>query len=120
MTFCAQCGTQLAQGEQFCGKCGTSASGTAPAASSYGAPSIAGEVPSNVIQAVVWTFLFPIVGLIIAMSGRARAQAAGGAAHALNKIALILSAVYLGIFTLYIVIVIIGLIIAASTYNSYY
>lgn len=122
MTFCAQCGTQRADGAQFCGKCGASANGAAPAAApapAYGAPASYGEqIPTIVTLALVFAFLSPIVGLILGYVGKAQALATGPLSVKRNSLALTLSWIFtaLGIVFWIIYAVVIGSMMSSSYY----
>lgn len=126
MTFCPQCGTQRVEGAQFCGKCGLPANATAPAtapaapaygAPAYGAPAAYGEqIPTIITLALVFAFLTPIVGLILAYVGKAQALATGPLSIKRQKLALTLSWVFVGLGILFWIIY---AIVFASLMSSY-
>ena len=119
MAFCANCGSERADGAAFCGKCGAAGgAGSAPAAPAYSAPAApAGAVPTSVTLALVFAFLIPLVGLILALVGKKEADAIGGLAASRNKLALTLSIVFI---SLSVVFWIIWAVAAASMYGSMY
>ena len=123
MTFCPQCGTQRADGAQFCGKCGTpsnaAAPAAAPAAPAYGAPGVYGEqIPTIVTLALVFAFLSPLVGLILAYVGKAQALATGPLSVKRNSLALTLSWIFLALGIVFWIIyaVVIGSMMSSSYY----
>jgi hypothetical protein len=126
MTFCPQCGTERLEGAQFCGKCGLPATATAPSAGgptvgipAYGANPVlmAGElVPTIVTLSLVFAFIFPIVGLILAYVSKAQARATGPVSANRNRLALIFS----WIFTGFNLITIIAWIALAATFAATY
>lgn len=125
MTFCPQCGTQRADGAQFCGKCGTpsnaAAPAAAPAAPAYGAPGVYGEqIPTIVTLALVFAFLSPLVGLILAYVGKAQALATGPLSVKRNSLALTLSWVFLALGIVFWIIYAIVMASIASSYSYYY
>ena len=123
MTFCAQCGTQLAGGAQFCGKCGAAANGAAPAAPNYaapqyGAPAYGEQIPTIVTLALIFAFVSPIVGLILAYVGKAQAAATGPLSVKRNSLALTLSWVFTALGIVFWIIY--AVFMASMMSSSYY
>lgn len=125
MTFCPQCGTQRADGAQFCGKCGAPANATAPAAApaapAYGAPGVYGEqIPTIVTLALVFAFISPLVGLILAYVGKAQALATGPLSVKRNSLALTLSWIFMALGIVFWIVYAVIMASIASSYSSYY
>jgi hypothetical protein len=119
MSFCPQCGTQRADGAQFCSKCGTPANATAPAtAPAYAAPAYGERIPTIVTLALVFAFIGPLVGLILAYVGKAEALAAGPLSVKRNSLALTLSWIFMvsGIVFWIIYAVVIRSMVSSSYY----
>ncbi|MEY2675774.1 MAG: zinc-ribbon domain [Actinomycetota bacterium] len=121
MAFCANCGSERPDGAGFCGKCG--AAGGAGAAPTYSAPPTyaapaGGAVPTIVTLALVFAFLAPLVGMILALVGKSEAERIGGLAASRNRLALTLSVVFLIIGTIAFIMYI-GTIVALMS-NGYY
>ncbi|MDE2386753.1 MAG: zinc ribbon domain-containing protein [Actinomycetales bacterium] len=127
MTFCPQCGTQRAEGAQFCGKCGTPANATAapaaPAAPAYGAPAYGAygeQIPTIVTLALVFAFISPLVGLILAYVGKAQALATGPLSVKRNSLALTLSWIFMALGIVFWIVYAIVMASIATSYGSYY
>lgn len=117
MAFCANCGSERPDGAGFCGKCGAAggAGSAAPAAPTYAA---APAVPTIVTLALVFAFLAPLVGMILALVGKSEAERIGGLAASRNKLALTLSIVFLIIGAIFWVIYAVAM--GAMMSSSYY
>ena len=125
MTFCPQCGTQRVEGAQFCGKCGLPATATAPAAApvaqAYGARVSFGEqVPAIITLALVFAFITPVVGLILSYVGKAEAYATGPLSIKRQKLALLLSWIFVGIGIAFSIFVIVASIAVRSSLSNNY
>jgi ribosomal protein S27AE len=95
MAFCANCGSDKGDGA-FCGKCGSGSATSATATPTHAAPA-PGTVPTGVTLALVFAFLIPMVGLILAIVNKKEAESIGGLAASRNKLALTLSIVFMAI-----------------------
>ncbi len=121
MAFCANCGSERPDGAGFCGKCG--AAGGAGATPTYSAPPTyaapaGGAVPTIVTLALVFAFLAPLVGMILALVGKSEAERIGGLAASRNRLALTLSVVFLIIGAIFWVIYAVAM--GAMMSSSYY
>lgn len=102
--FCKNCGAEIMDEAVMCPKCGVMTDGTKAEPPKQEAP-VPQSYPFNVIALIgfIFSFLYPIPGLICSIIGRKESQKLGGNGEAFAKAGLIISIVELSISVLAVI-----------------
>lgn len=112
--YCAKCGKEQPDGQNFCPSCGTNNSGSQVNNQQQYVNYAPPPTPMLAILGLVFAFVMPIAGLILSILGLKQAKRENGNGHGLALAGLIVSIVYYVLAILVIIFYIMLILFAIS------